>query len=138
MNAYIYCHYSLKIITWIWCHFKSFCWCLQVSAARFPPPIRTTRHTPQVVWMGKGLLQTGYSIQATIVSSTSRYCTIVYTCTVEPHLSGPHLSGLFTYPDTCLGTNLYASTESDSLIRKFSYLDSQSGNGGVRISEAPL
>ena len=24
--------------------------------------------------------------------------------TVEPHLSGPHLSRLFTYTDTCLGT----------------------------------
>ena len=24
-------------------------------------------------------------------------------CTVEPQLSGPHLSELFTYPDTCLG-----------------------------------
>ena len=54
-------------------------------------------------------------------------------CTVEPHLSG-----LFTYPDTCLGTNLHSSTENDSFIRKFSYPDSQSGNRGVRISEAPL
>ena len=25
--------------------------------------------------------------------------------TVKPHLSGPHLSGIFTYSDTCLGTN---------------------------------
>ena len=54
------------------------------------------------------------------------------------HLSGPHLSRLFNYPDTCLGTNPHSSTESDSLIWKFSYLDSQSGNGGVRISEVPL
>ena len=37
----------------------------------------------------------------------------VNTCTVEPHLSG-----LFNYPDTCLGTNPHSSTESDSLIRK--------------------
>ena len=43
-----------------------------------------------------------------------------------------------TYPDTCLGTNPHSSTESDSLIRKFSYPDSQSGNVGVRISEVPL
>ena len=35
----------------------------------------------------------------------------VYHYTVEPHLSGPHLSGLFTYPYTCLGTNPHASTE---------------------------
>ena len=48
--------------------------------------------------------------------------------TVEPHLSGPHLSGLFTYPHTCLGTNPHASTESDPLIWKFSYSDSWSGN----------
>ena len=48
----------------------------------------------------------------------------------------PNLSGLFT-PDTCLETNPH-STESDSLIWKFSYPDSQPGNGGVRISEAPL
>ena len=50
----------------------------------------------------------------------------------------PHLSGLFTYLYTCLRTNPNASTESDSLIRKFSYPDSQSENGGVRMSEAPL
>ena len=50
----------------------------------------------------------------------------------------PHLSGLFTDLDTYLGTNPHSSTESDSLIRKFSYLDSQSGNGGVRISEVSL
>ena len=50
----------------------------------------------------------------------------------------PHLSGLLIYPDTCLGTNPYSSTEIDSFIRKFSYRDSQYGNGGVRISEAPL
>ena len=37
-----------------------------------------------------------------------------------------------------MGTNPHSSTESDSLIRKFSYPDSQSGNGGVRISEVPL
>ena len=43
-----------------------------------------------------------------------------------------------TYPDTWLGTNPHSSTESDSLIRKCSYPDSQSWNGGVRISEAPL
>ena len=49
-----------------------------------------------------------------------------------------HLSGLFTYLDTRLGTNPHISTESDSLIRKFSYTDSQTGNGGVCISEAPL
>ena len=48
---------------------------------------------------------------------------------------------IFQYTDTCngcLGTNPQSSTESDSLIRKFSYPDSQSGNGGVRISEVPL
>ena len=47
---------------------------------------------------------------------------------VEPHLSGPKLSRLFTYPDTCLGTNPHSSIESVSFIR----------NGGVRISEACL
>ena len=57
---------------------------------------------------------------------------------MEPHLSGPHLSGLFTYPDICLRTNSHSSTESASLIRKFSYRDSHSGNGVVGISEAPL
>ena len=50
----------------------------------------------------------------------------------------PHLSGLFTYsPDTCLGTNPHSSTKSESLIRKFNYPDSLSGNGGVWISEVP-
>ena len=60
------------------------------------------------------------------------------TITVEAHLSGPYLSRLFTYQDTCLGTNPHSSTESDSLIQNFSYPDSQSENGGVRISELPL
>ena len=32
--------------------------------------------------------------------------------TVKPHLSGPHLSGIFTYPDTCLRTNY------DYILRK--------------------
>ena len=40
-----------------------------------------------------------------------------------------------SYPYTRLGTNPHSSTESDSLIQKFSYPDSQSGNEGVRISE---
>ena len=43
-----------------------------------------------------------------------------------------------TYPDTCLGTKPHSSTESGSLIRKFSCLDSQSANEGVRISEVQL
>ena len=46
-----------------------------------------------------------------------------YLYTVEPHLSG---------------YNPHSSTESASLIWKFSYPDIQSGNGGVRISEARL
>ena len=58
--------------------------------------------------------------------------------TVEPHLSGSHLSGLFTYSDISLRTNPHSSTECASLIRKFSYPDSQSGNRGFRISEARL
>ena len=45
----------------------------------------------------------------------------------------PHLSGLFSYPDTCLGT-IY-----EYIYRKcLTYPDSHLGNGGVRISEAPL
>ena len=43
-----------------------------------------------------------------------------------------------TYPDTFLGTNPHSSTESVSLIRKISYPDSQSVNGGVQISKARL
>ena len=39
----------------------------------------------------------------------------LYTCTVEPHLSG-----LFTYLNTYLGTNPHSSTESASLIRTVS------------------
>ena len=35
-------------------------------------------------------------------------------------------------------TIINTRTESDSLIRKFSYPDIQLGNGGVRISEGPL
>ena len=60
--------------------------------------------------------------------------------TVKPPLFGPHLSGLFTYPDTCLGTNynLIDNIESGSLIRIFSYPDSQLGKGCVRINEVPL
>ena len=61
-------------------------------------------------------------------------CLKYFPYTVEPHLSSPDP----TYPDTCLGTNPHSSTESASLIQKFSYPDSQSGNGGVRISEAQL
>ena len=49
----------------------------------------------------------------------------------------PHLSGIFAYPDTCLGTN-YVYRESDSFIRIFCYPDSWLGNRGVRISEGPL
>ena len=63
---------------------------------------------------------------------------LIHLYTVEPHLSWPHLSGLFSYPDTCLGTNWNIHIESDSLIRIFSYPDSWLGNEGVRISEAPL
>ena len=33
----------------------------------------------------------------------SAFC-MVHSNTVEPDLSGPHLSGSFTYPDTYLGT----------------------------------
>ena len=43
-----------------------------------------------------------------------------------------HLSG------TSLGAIPHSSIESDSLIRKFSYPNSQTGNSGVRISEVPL
>ena len=52
--------------------------------------------------------------------------------TMEPHLSGPHISGLFTHLYTCLGTNPHSSAD---VIQ----LSGQSvGNGGVRISEAQL
>ena len=50
----------------------------------------------------------------------------------------PHLSGLFSYLDICLGTNWNILIETDSLIVIFSYLDSMLGNGGVQISEGPL
>ena len=50
-----------------------------------------------------------------------------------------HISGLFTYTDTCLGTNyVYIYSICVSLIRIFSYPDSHLGNGGVWISEGPL
>ena len=39
--------------------------------------------------------------QFNITTETSVYSK---QCTVKPHLSGPHLSRLFTYPDTCFGT----------------------------------
>ena len=48
-----------------------------------------------------------------------------------------HLSGIFTYPDKCLETNSPFQKKDGSLIPKFSYPDSQHGNRGVRISEAP-
>ena len=71
-----------------------------------------------------------------IIYSMSCNELIIYS---EPQLSGPHLSGLLTYPDTCLGTNYdYIYRESDSFIRIFSYPDSQFGNGGVRINEGSL
>ena len=54
------------------------------------------------------------------------------------HTVEPHLSGLFSYPDKCIETNSHSSTESDSLIWKFGFPDSQSGNRGVRMNEAPL
>ena len=49
-----------------------------------------------------------------------------------------------TYPDhSLIRTPVlelipHSSTESDTFIRKFSYPDSQFGNGGVRISEASM
>ena len=59
--------------------------------------------------------------------------------TMKPQLSGPHLSRLFSYPNTCWRTNYkYIHIESDSLIQIFSNLDNQLRNGGIRISEGPL
>ena len=55
------------------------------------------------------------------VINVTQLCHLGFSCTVEPHLSG-----LFTYTDTCLGTD------------QSPFLNSQSGNVGVRISEAPL
>ena len=40
----------------------------------------------------------------------SIYTHKLYVNTVEPHLSGPHLSRLFFYPYTCSGTNPHSST----------------------------
>ena len=74
-----------------------------------------------------------------LLNTFGRVCSLnSFIYTVEPHLSGPYLSGLFIYPDTCLGADPHSSTDSASLIRKFSYPDSQSGNGDVRINEARL
>ena len=63
-----------------------------------------------------------------ILTGNGQYIKYQSSYTVEPHLSG-----LFTYPDTCLGT-IY-----EYIYRKcLTYPDSHLGNGGVRISEAPL
>ena len=61
-----------------------------------------------------------------------------YRCVILHYKLWLWLQLSLTYPDSCLETNPHASTESDSLIQKFSYPDSQSGNRGVRISEAPF
>ena len=90
------------------------------------------------------------------------FCPLLIIYIVKLHLSGPHISGLFTYPDTCLGNKydyiqrsltspdyslirphvwepiIIVYIEIDSLIRIFSYPDSKLGNGGIRISEGPL
>ena len=50
----------------------------------------------------------------------------------------PHLSGLFSYPDTCLGTIWKIYIESVWLIWIFSYPDRWLQNRCVRISEALL
>ena len=65
-------------------------------------------------------------------------CYVIIRFTREPHLSGAQLAVIFTYAHTCLGTNSHFLLQIESLIREFSYTDSQLGNRGVRISEAPL
>ena len=72
---------------------------------------------------------------ALVGHNAERKTSLLWFWGADSYTVEPHLSGLFTYPDTCLGTNPYSSTESDPFIRKFSYPDSQSGNEGVRISE---
>ena len=47
----------------------------------------------------------------------------------------PHLSRLFTYPDTCLELIMIIYIESDSHIRIFSYTYSQLGKRDLQISE---
>ena len=107
-------------------------------------PPATSRHHPDMIWKRlKGLKPNSHKIlvcwvylwipcyvQVQTIHSMHQHqrtpwlprceksdiwCLIfLYINTVEPHLSR-----LFTYPDTCLGTNPHASTESDSLIRKW-------------------
>ena len=49
--------------------------------------------------------------------------------TVKPHLSEPHLSGLFTYPDICFGTNYDIYIESVS-----GYSVTRTVNLGMEVS----
>ena len=71
--------------------------------------------------------------------SSNLQTSLVWTNTVDTSIPKDDLSGLFTYPNTCLGTNYdLIYIESVSLIRIFTYPDSQLGDWGVRISEAPL
>ena len=42
-------------------------------------------------------------IKLNYIKVTKRNNYVIHT--VKTHLSGPQLSGLFTYPDTCFGTN---------------------------------
>ena len=58
-------------------------------------------------------------------------------CTLYMY-SGASLIRIIHLSGHLFGTNPHSSTEIDSLIRKFSYPDSQSANRGVRISEVPL
>ena len=68
------------------------------------------------------------------------YLSIILKYTVNPHVSGP------TYPDySFIRTHVWEPImitciyiDIDSLKQIFSYLDSQLGMGGVRISDGPL
>ena len=67
-----------------------------------------------------------------------RYVTrLCYTKTCS-NIVEPHLTALFTYLDTYVGTNSHSQPQNDSLIGKIRDTNGQLGNGGVRLSEFPL
>ena len=91
-------------------------------------------------------------LQETIKPIIDQICAEQLSCEIDPARLkegdclednmvwlGTHLSRLFTYLDTSLGTNFdFIYIENGSFIRMFSYLDSQLASEGVRIIKGPL
>ena len=97
---------------WTWGHTQK---CFNFVSYSLFVKVMDMRTHPEINMSGGG----GYLLTATTIAkdwcSTGESKDWSKCYTVEPHLSR-----LFTYRDTCLGTNLHSSTESDSLIRTVS------------------